>query len=130
MTDSSSIPTGITSQTGRRVGWVLIGACTGMVVVVLLTVLISIRGTQQNNSPILKSTEQAATSADRTLEQIEDCTTPGRECYERGVRRTADAIASINEVAIYAAACADKPRRQSVEEIQSCVIARLAAEDD
>lgn len=62
-----------------------------------------------------------------TAEQIESCTTPGRPCFERGQRQTASAIETINRVTILAAACADQPRRQTVEQIQFCVLRRLAA---
>ena len=62
----------------------------------------------------------------RTADQIESCTTPGKRCFKRGQDATAEAVASINEVVIIAAACADRPRRQGVEEIQACVISELA----
>lgn len=61
-----------------------------------------------------------------SLTRIKDCTEPGGRCFERGQRATADAVGDINRVAIYAAACADQPRRQTVEQIQSCVIDKLS----
>ena len=41
----------------------------------------------------------------KTANQIESCTTPGRVCYERSQSQTRDAVSSINEVAVVAAAC-------------------------
>lgn len=66
-----------------------------------------------------------------TLRTIEDCTQPTGACYRRGQEQTANAVSSINQVVILAAACASGlPQgltivaRQSA--IQSCVITRLA----
>ena len=61
-----------------------------------------------------------------TLDRINDCTTPGRECYDDGTKRTAAAVGSINKVAVFAAACADRPGWQSTEQIESCIRAKLA----
>ena len=107
----------------RTFVWMLISlAIAGLTITLLTAVLVgadntnAIRDTQRGNSEVLRL--------------IRSCTTPGQECFERGQRQTADAVADINRVAIIAAACADKPRRQSVEQIQSCVIARLARSTD
>lgn len=78
-----------------------------------------IRDTQETNSPLILNTN-------RTLAIIEGCTTPGRDCYERGQKQLRSAITDINRVSVIAAACASGPSEVSVEDIQSCVIARLA----
>lgn len=89
-------------------------------------VLTTVRAAQVSNKPVLTTIQRAAKAAEAGTARIEDCTTPGRTCFDRGTDQTADAIASINKVSIIAAACADKPRRQTVEQIQACVIAELA----
>jgi hypothetical protein len=113
----------------RQVTWFLTGMGLAAFVVVLVFAVFTaasksteIRDQQQTNTPLLISTN-------RTLQIVEDCTTPGQPCYDRGQERLASAIADINQVSIYAAACADQPRRQSVEQIQSCVISKLAEAD-
>lgn len=43
--------------------------------------------------------QTAATAADaaRAAQRIEDCTTPGRQCFEEQTRRTGKAVAGINQ---------------------------------
>lgn len=71
----------------------------------------SVRGSQQSNT--------------RTLELIESCTTVGGECYQRSQKRTADVVGLLNNyqrrIVTLAAACADRPRAQTVEQIRQCV---------
>ena len=76
-----------------------------------------IRGTQKNNTELLKL--------------VKSCTTPGQPCYERGQQQTAGAVATINRVVVLAAACSVgiSPALTVVERqarIQGCVIDRLA----
>lgn len=99
-------------------------------------VAFAIRATQVGNTSTLRSASDAANSAkdaaesaERGTARIEDCTTPGRDCYDSGQKRTADAIADINKVAVYAAACADQDGVQGEDEIYTCVIRLLAADD-
>jgi hypothetical protein len=66
-----------------------------------------------------------------TLRTVQSCTQPTGHCYRDGQKRTASAVASINNVVILAAACsAGLPPNLTVLErqsrIQSCVIDRLA----
>lgn len=68
-------------------------------------------------------------ASERTLDRVTECTTPGRECYERGQERTASAVADINRAAVYAAACADREGVQGVDEIYACVVRQLARSD-
>lgn len=70
--------------------------------------------------------KQRAVENRETLHTIKDCTQPSGECYKRSQRQAASAVASINRVAIYAAACAAQYHHPTVEQVQSCVITRLA----
>lgn len=61
-----------------------------------------------------------------TAEQVESCTTPGMDCFKRSQAATAAAVGSINQVAVYAAACAadvpgELPVRQRVRIIEKCI---------
>lgn len=110
----------------RQIGGAIVGALAGALLVIVLVLLVrtwsladGIRVAQQSNAQTLRETH-------RTLDVVQSCTTPGRECFKRGQKQTSGAIADINRVSIYAAACADRPRQQTVEQIQACVIERLA----
>lgn len=103
----------------RAIAWFIIGVLVALLVLLAFYALLSMR-------VVLDNVRGAQKDARSTGVRIEDCTTPGRECFERGQKQTAAAVASINRVAILAAACADKPHRQTVEQIQACVIAELA----
>jgi predicted PurR-regulated permease PerM len=113
------------------------------VILIVVTVLVgrvsdvvtAIRETQQEGSPVLKAIsaqqddiKRAADSAQETNEQVLDCLEPEGVCYQESQKRTADLVTNFNRVVIYAAACASGPRKLTVEEIQSCVIDRLAAD--
>lgn len=120
--------------------YALVGVGIMAVVLLLAWVLFSIYGladaireTQQTGSPILKAIAdqqddiEAGTDASvATNKQVLDCTQPTGECYRESQKRSADVVGSINEISLYAAACADQSGVQTVEEIQSCVIARLS----
>lgn len=64
--------------------------------------------------------EQSQDNA-RLLAIIEDCTNPTGACAKRGQESTETAVATINEIALYAAACADRPGDQTLAEIKRCV---------
>lgn len=107
----------------------LAGVGLGVVIVMLLAMLIrtwtltdSVRATQLEGTPLGKKLYDQA-------ERIESCTSTNGECAKRNRQATADSIADINKITLYAAACADQTGQQTVEEIQSCVIGKLAAED-
>lgn len=78
---------------------------------------------QDSNTGTLNATED-------TLALIRDCTQPGGDCFERGQKRTADAVANINLAAVYAAACADRDGVQGEDEIYACVVRLFAERDD
>jgi hypothetical protein len=81
-----------------------------------------IRESQVTNTKTLDTTQ-------RTLDAVLDCTTPGRKCFDRGQKQTADAVADINKVAVLAAACADEPGVQGRDEIFACVVQQLGEEE-
>lgn len=64
-----------------------------------------IRATQVDNRTTLTNARDAATAAARTANRVEDCTTPGGDCYERGQRQTSGAVAGINTITVRATAC-------------------------
>jgi hypothetical protein len=96
-------------------------------------VIDEIRATQQSGSPAVKaatdaaeSAQEAAESSKATNDQILDCLQPTGVCYQDSQQRTAALVTNFNRVVIYAAACASGPVKLTVEEIQACVIGRLA----
>lgn len=99
----------------KRAAWFVIGTLIGLLAVLVLYAIFSTRDLAERNTAV--------------LDTVRSCTTPGRPCYEDSRRRTAKVVTDINRVSLLAAACADRPRSQTVEEIQSCVIERLAAQD-
>jgi hypothetical protein len=107
----------------RAIAWFMIGTLTAALVILAFYALLSMR-------VVLDNVRGAQNDARATSARIVDCTSPGRDCFERGQKQTAEAVASINRVAVLAAACADKPRRQTVEQIQACVIAELARQQE
>jgi uncharacterized protein YlxW (UPF0749 family) len=78
---------------------------------------------------ITADTNNLAEQIKRVAGQIESCTTPKGECYERGRSQTADAVGTINRITIYAAACADRAGVDTAPEIQACIEQALASED-
>lgn len=110
---------------------VVVGMLVGALFVGVLVVLLSIRVTQVDRGDDVSDTLRAAEAAEAGTDRIEDCTTPGRDCYERGQAQTAQAVANITRLSAYAAtfaaACADLPGRQSVDEIERCVFEKLRA---
>ena len=102
----------------RTLGWVLVGlSIAALIVTVVASVLVS-----ANNSEAIRSAQRTNTE---TLELIRSCTTPGKPCFDEGQKRTGEAVGTINQVSVFAAACADAPKRQSVKEIEACVRDRL-----
>lgn len=115
----------------RAIGNIVVGALIGLFLMLLLAnvartgeVVSTIRETQKSNTLLTKDTHS-------TADLIESCVNPDGECYLRGQRRTASAVADINRVVILAAACASGlPADLSIAarqtRIQTCVINRLA----
>lgn len=105
-----------------------IALCALVFVGLLLTVtytVVTIRESQKTNTGTLNNSQ-------RTLDVVQSCTTPGRDCYENGQKQTAAAVGDINRVVILAAACSSGlPAGLTIAErqtqIQACVIDRLSA---
>jgi hypothetical protein len=106
----------------REAAWFVIGS---LAVALVLLALYAILTTRQLVG-VMRQTQKGSVT---TLHVVRDCTTPGQPCYERGQKQTAGAVADINKITVYAAACADRPGDQTVTQIQSCVIRKLAADD-
>lgn len=118
------------NPTRRQLLWSIAAVAVVALIVAVATSTIvsalkstSIRKTQTENTALIENTAE-------TLRIIRGCTTPGQDCYDRGQRQTAayirDLTSDLTRVSAYAAACADKPRQQSTDEIFACVVARLA----
>lgn len=111
----------------RRAAWGIVAVLSmALVVSVLVAVFVSasttaaIRESQNDNTTTLDNTS-------RTLELLLDCTSPEGACYKRGQARTAKVVDDIGLLSAFAAACADRPRQQTAEEIQECVLDLLEA---
>lgn len=63
--------------------------------------------------------------AEQQRDRLIDCTTPGGRCFEDSQKRTADAVGNLNEITVFAAACADKAGVNTVAQIQACVLDEL-----
>lgn len=96
--------------------------CIALLVVGLVFVVVQTFG--------LVSQTRATQEGNRDLlNLIKSCTDPSGECAKRGQEQTADAIADINRVTVYAAACADEPGVQGQSAIYACVVEMLAEDD-
>lgn len=62
-----------------------------------------------------------------TNEAVLSCVDPEGECSKRNARSTSDALEVINKVTTLAAACADRPGRQTELQIESCILEGLRA---
>jgi hypothetical protein len=54
-------------------------------------------------------------------QRLEDCTTPSGACYQESNARTGEAIGSINQITIIAAACADQQGVATENDIRKCI---------
>lgn len=111
-------------------GVAVVAAAMALVFAILVSATKStaIRDAQVDNTETIDNTERALASTEETLRVLLDCTDPSGGCYKRGQDSQASAIENITRISIYAAACADKPREQSTQEIQDCILAELDAE--
>jgi hypothetical protein len=92
----------------RTIGYAIVYAGVGVLIVALVVVLIQLRTLAGSNN--------------RTIKLIEDCTTAGGNCYEESRKTTADVIRVLNEFTTYVVACADKPGTQTVARIRECAL--------
>ena len=103
----------------RTVLWMFTGLCAGLAIVLMFYIVTGIYGL----ATTIRNSQQSNTS---TVNLIRDCTQPTGKCYQRSQAQTGDAIAVINRVSIYAAACADRAgNRGNITRIQTCVLDRI-----
>ena len=117
----------------RTIAWAVVGAAVMLLIMAVTvtmlqtgTVVDLIRNDQKAGIERAKVTKSNTEQIKQLAETIRSCTDPAGECYKQGQERTGAAVASINEVIIYAAACADQPGVDSVPKIRNCVRALLA----
>lgn len=84
---------------------------------------------QGENTETLGDAARAAEAAEKGVDLIQDCTSPGGDCYARSQRRTAAILSDFNQAVVFAAACADKRGVQGEHEIYACVVRLLAKSD-
>lgn len=110
------------------IGVVIMGLILGVIVTVVNTntVVEIIQSSQKDNT--VRTKEAVATTAriEDLTEAIESCTTPTGACYLRNLDATGSAVASINEVIIYAAACAKTPGIDTALQVRTCVKQAIA----
>jgi hypothetical protein len=120
--------------TYRRALWLkravvfLCGTVALLSVAVATIVTVSIRLDQLDNTAAIEASTVAAENARKTVERIEDCTTPGQKCFEDGQRRAGVLVQNLSDVIILASACASKPYEQTPAQIEVCVRQKLAAQ--
>lgn len=105
----------LSAERARRGAWFVIGALMALVVLLAVSAIFQ--------------TRQSSVRNQETLRIVKGCTTPGSDCYDRGVRQTARAVADINRVVVLAASCADQPDVQTTDEIEACILRELEAAD-
>lgn len=121
----------------RQVAVGLLGALAMVLVLTTMYTLVKtttvvelIRQDQKAGQQRSKDTKANTDAIRRIAEQIESCTSPEGDCFKRGQERTGQAVASINDVIIAAAACdkGDTPLAQ----IQDCVedLLRVPPQDE
>lgn len=106
--------------------------------IVSATGVVLIRASQIDRGKTVDSAADAAHAAEEGTDKIQDCTTPGRECFRESQQRTADLVAKLidnNQAASAAAAsCAIKLPTTGLSDYQryqtvlACVL-RLLAKD-
>ena len=97
----------------QRAMWFVLGA---LLALLIMSVLYSIQSTAQLAREIRENQKDGRAVVDR----INDCTTPGRKCFDEAQRRTAGVVGSINRVTIYAASCGAQYPGQ-VAAVETCV---------
>lgn len=99
----------------RRV--MTVGAALLVMVLLLLLIVVQNRQRSEQSRQILRNS--AATS-----QQIADCTTPGRACYETNQRRTSEIVGQLVRSNIYIAQC--QRVSDTDAELEKCVQDRLS----
>ena len=95
-----------------------VGALAGLLAAALvLLVVVTVVQTRDVVGEIRRGQEISL----RTQQEVLSCTDPDGDCYRRNAESQAVAVASITEVSIIAAACADRDAPQTLEQIERCV---------
>lgn len=108
-------------MTRRQVASFLLGVAAAAIVLLMVFTLVQtntvVRLIREDQKAGQERSKQTKAIADR----IESCTTPEGACYRRGQQNTGAAVSTINEITIYAAACAKQPGIDTAREIRACV---------
>lgn len=90
-----------------------------------------VANTERSNLDRQRDERTAETAADaaRAAARIEDCTSPGRQCFEDAQKRLGRTVGTINRYALAAAYCADQVGEQTIDELQRCIIDQITAQN-
>jgi hypothetical protein len=94
------------------------GVAAGLTVVLMIMLIVQVYS-------LTAATREQQQENTKTSERIEECTTPGRPCFEDSARRTAEAVGSLNAWTEAAVTCADQTGTQPRAEIRACIIRTL-----
>lgn len=108
---------------GRAVALAVLYAMAGVALTMLFFILTSV-------SSVVDEIRAAQIGRADTYNLLVDCTQKGGTCFKKNQKTTDGLVHDINKVAIYTAACADRPRNQTIIEIQTCVLKRIAEDDN
>lgn len=81
----------------------------------------------QRTAYLAETIRQNQKAGRQVLDRVNDCTTPGRKCFDQGQRRTANVVGDINRVTIYAASCGAQYPGE-VAQVEACVRRQMEAE--
>lgn len=113
-----------------RLGWALFSVLIGALVVGFVVMGIVTAATVSAIRESQLTNRKLAVDNAKVLDRINDCTTPGRKCFDDGQKRSASVISTLNQgaaaAAAAAAACADRPGISGYREIKACVDRTLA----
>lgn len=103
----------------QRAAWFVIGV---LVMLVVMQQLYANTTTAQ----LVEEIRENQKSGRAVVDRINDCTTPGRKCFDQAQRRTAGVVGDINRVTIYAASCGAQYPGQ-VAAVEACVRRQMEA---
>lgn len=104
----------------RKVTAFLVGVGVMALVILQMYTLVTIRQTQVDNTAKVDNTAEA-------VRLIKDCTDPSGDCYQRGQKRTAEAIVGINEGTLHVVVAALSCQADGITEREAlarCTIER------